>query len=342
MVAKPWFTGRTSAAALVRKVDKERPTLLLDESDAAFNGDKEYAEHLRGVLNSGYRRSGKSTFCVGQGAKIDVKDFTTFGPKAIAGIGKIPGTIADRSIPIVLRRRTNDEPCERWRERDGRIEAGPLNERLSIWAPEVSDRLSTARPEVLNGLSDRQFDVWEPLFAIADLAGGDWSIAARRAALVLCGDFDENDVNVELLRDVRRVFDAEGVPFIGSTELATKLGEMPERPWADWRNGSPITPRALADCLKRFGIAPRPNEKGTVRGYYRDRFEDDWRRYRGAEVSERQNSSKDAGGCEPAMRQSGEAADASNAPNAPSKTAPSDDLTLRAAFVGKNSDVNES
>ena len=46
---RPWLTGRTSPAALVRKVNALRPTLLLDESDAAFNGEKEYAEALRGI-----------------------------------------------------------------------------------------------------------------------------------------------------------------------------------------------------------------------------------------------------------------------------------------------------
>jgi len=39
VVHRPWLTGRTSAAALVRKVDADQPTLLLDESDAAFRGN---------------------------------------------------------------------------------------------------------------------------------------------------------------------------------------------------------------------------------------------------------------------------------------------------------------
>jgi hypothetical protein len=87
LVANPWATGRTTTATLPRKIDAESPTLLLDESDAAFNGDKEYAEALRGVLNTGHRRGGKATVCVGQGASIGFKDFKTFCPKAIAGIG---------------------------------------------------------------------------------------------------------------------------------------------------------------------------------------------------------------------------------------------------------------
>jgi hypothetical protein len=56
LVLKPWFTGSVSRAVLVRKMDAQKPTLLLDESDAAFKGDREYAEALRAVLNSGHSR----------------------------------------------------------------------------------------------------------------------------------------------------------------------------------------------------------------------------------------------------------------------------------------------
>lgn len=89
LVARPWLTGWTSAAALFRKVDAETPTLLLDESDAAFCGVKEYAEGLRAVLNTGYRASGRASICVGAGPDTEVKEFSTFGAKAIAGIGRL-------------------------------------------------------------------------------------------------------------------------------------------------------------------------------------------------------------------------------------------------------------
>ena len=59
LVANPWLTGSASRAVLVRKIDAEQPTLLLDESDAAFARDREYAEALRGVLNSGHSRDGE-------------------------------------------------------------------------------------------------------------------------------------------------------------------------------------------------------------------------------------------------------------------------------------------
>lgn len=57
VVARPWLTARTTAAVLPRKIQRQRPTLLLDESDAGFGGDREFSEALRGILNSGYKRS---------------------------------------------------------------------------------------------------------------------------------------------------------------------------------------------------------------------------------------------------------------------------------------------
>jgi hypothetical protein len=44
LVARPWFTGRTTAAALVRKIDGDQPTLLLDESDGGAEGRTRAAE----------------------------------------------------------------------------------------------------------------------------------------------------------------------------------------------------------------------------------------------------------------------------------------------------------
>jgi uncharacterized protein DUF3631 len=190
LVARPWLTQRVSAAALVRKIDAERPTLLLDESDTAFKGDKDYAEALRGLLNSGYRRSGHATICVGQGGNITSKDFSTFSPKAIAGIGELPDTVADRAIAIALRRRVKDgtEPCARWRERDGQAEAAPLHQQLVAWAGDhVLEQLREARPDLPAGSGDRQADCWEPLLAIADVAGGEWPARSRRAAVTLAG-----------------------------------------------------------------------------------------------------------------------------------------------------------
>jgi Toprim-like len=129
LVAKPWLTGRVTTAVLTRKVDREEPTLLLDESDAAFGGEKEYAEVLRGVLNTGYRRGGKTSVAVPAGRDWDYRDLATFCPKAIAGIGKLPDTVQSRSISITLKRKAAAEQVQRFRRKNVEAEAAPLRQR---------------------------------------------------------------------------------------------------------------------------------------------------------------------------------------------------------------------
>ena len=124
LVARPFFTSRTSAAALIRKVAKDSCTLLLDETDAAFNGAQEYTEALRSILNAGNQRGGVATLCVGR--NHDVQDFPVFGPKAIAGIGRLPDTIEDRSASIELARRKRTEIVTKFRLRKVLPEAEAL------------------------------------------------------------------------------------------------------------------------------------------------------------------------------------------------------------------------
>jgi Protein of unknown function (DUF3631) len=292
VVARPWLTGRTSAAALVRKVDAETPTLLLDESDAAFKSEKEYAEALRGILNTGYRRSGKSTVCIGQGANITAKGFRTFSAKALAGIGELPDTIADRCIAIQLRRRTTDEPFDRWRERDGHQQAAPFHEQLSAWAALATEILRDARPNLPSSLGDRQADVWEPLIAIADLAGAEWSHRARHAAIALAGSAEDTDIHIELLTDIRDIIADYTGTSIPTKELLERLTEHDDRPWATWRKGDkPITARGLTRLLGPLGIHPYRHLR-TARGYRIDAFSDAIARYLGFQASMCHNPNK--------------------------------------------------
>ena len=292
VVARPWFTGRVTAAVLVRKIDGERPTLLLDESDAAFNAEKEYAEALRGVLNTGFKRNGKSSMCVGQGAAISYKDFSTFCPKAIAGIGNLPDTVADRSILIRLQRRAPRERVERFRERLVREEAGPLREALQTFAQTEIDRLCDARPSLPEELSDRAADVWEPLLALADHAGGQWPAEAKAAALALSGrgTRDDESAGIMLLSDIRNVFDGLRVEHpddpekqdrIASKTLVEELIADPEAPWVEWVGGKEITQRGVAKILARYDVKSRTIRAGatTMKGYHRAQFDQPWERY---------------------------------------------------------------
>jgi Protein of unknown function (DUF3631)/Toprim-like len=283
LVANPWLTGRVTAAVLVRKVDDKKPTLLLDESDAAFGGEKEYAEALRGILNTGHREGGVSSLCVGKGADMSYKDFSTFCPKAIAGIGKLPDTVADRSIPIRLKRAGSEEVMERFRLRDVRPEADTLRSRLELWAEGAVDVLRDSRPALPEELSDRQQDGVEPLLAIADAAGKGWQAIARRAIIGICTEARQADdsIGVRLLGDIRQVFESRKVDKIPSTELADALALFETSPWTEWSRGKPLTAPKLARLLRPFELSSRKIRIGdkTPWGYDLADFEDSFRRY---------------------------------------------------------------
>ncbi|MDO8532659.1 MAG: DUF3631 domain-containing protein [Dehalococcoidia bacterium] len=281
LTARHWLTGRVSPAVLYRKIERDKPTLLLDESDAAFASDKEYAEALRGVLNTGHRRGGVASLCVGVGAGLTFHDFPTFCPKAIAGIGKLPDTVADRAILIVLKRRTASEPVERFRRRDVLPEADALKEHVAAWAASLTN-LRDARPSLPPELDDRAQDCWEPLLALADAAGGDWPRRARQAALALSGAGEREDASlgVRLLGDIKGLFNAQGVERLPSVEIVRGLLAIEESPWADL-DRRPLDASKLARLLKPFGITPKTlrAEKVTFKGYERAVFAEAWERY---------------------------------------------------------------
>ena len=228
---------------------------------------------------------------------MSYQDFSTFCAKAIAGIGKLPDTVADRSIPIVLRRRTNSEPVSRFRRRTAEGLARPLRERLVAWA-ESAHRLCNAEPVALISLNDRAAEVWEALFAIAEAAGGSWSARAVRSAIDLSGEFQEAEPVVELLQDIREFLDSYAHDFVPTSYIVEALIAREDRPWSTWRRGEkPLTARGLATLLGPLDIHPLQGTNPTggiqARGYRREAFADAFARYPGSQVSTRQSPNAD-------------------------------------------------
>jgi hypothetical protein len=283
LVREPLPTASISDAALFRAIEKYKPTLLLDEIDAVFGSRARDREELRGLLNAGYRRGLKAHRMGGTNART-LESFEVFCPKAFAGIGdSLPDTITDRAITIRLQRRLPEETIERFRQRLVAPEAEELRDRLGDWLEPQLDELRSAWPNLPDELDDRAQDVWEPLFAIADLAGGEWPERARRAAVVLSGaearaDAEESKTAL-LLSDIYTVFSNGAGDRLRTAELIEHLSAIEESPWGDWF-GKPITPQTLSKLLRPYRIRTLPiwvdNEK--ARGYKREQFEDAWLR----------------------------------------------------------------
>jgi hypothetical protein len=271
-----------SGAALARVVEGSRPTLFLDEIDAQMKGNKETAENIRGILNSGYEPEGVYTRCVGQ--DFAVKDFPTFCPKCLAGIGDLWDTVSDRSIIIEMRRKLPRETVEPDRKLAVKTAAAPVKAGLEEWAARgAADLLRSIRPTPLSGFNPRQNDIAEVLLAIAQLAGGGWPQRLTQALTVVCKATRAEDasIGVTLLSDIRTVFDERKTDTVSSKMMTGCLCEIEGRPWAEWSHGKGLSANNLARQLKGFGIYPLKIRfgDGTAQGYRRGDFEDDWSRY---------------------------------------------------------------
>lgn len=254
VVARPWEAVLPSEAVVYRKIAKDMPTLLLDEVDAIFNpktADKH--EGLRALLNAGHRRGAKVARCLGPTGSM--VEFSVFSPKVIAAIGALPDTVADRSIPVRLQRRTAAEPVERFYLRQARPETEGLVRRIHEWVGKYAAALADARPEMPEALNDRMQEGCECLVAIADAAG--CGVGARAALVELLSGEREDDqetMRLRLLRDLRAIFAAKGNPTAITTSiLLAALMEIPEAPW-DSYYGKPITDRGLATLLHTYGV----------------------------------------------------------------------------------------
>jgi len=278
LVPRP-FRVVTPSEAVVYTVLGQRPrrTMLLDEADAIFGPRMaDRYEGLRAILNAGNRKGTPVLRVKLEGHRREVAEFDVFGPKAIAGIGNLPDTVADRSIPIRLKRRAINEHVAKFRRRTASAESGSI---VCDWEGVDLGTVGTVGT-VPDELNDRAADSWEPLLAIAALAGADWLKRGQMAAIALSSEEgDTPTVGCRLLADIRDVFGDD--EYLPTTELLRRLADLEDAPWADWY-GRALTPRALAKLLEPYRVTPRnPRIPGEPRqrGYFRADFIDVWARY---------------------------------------------------------------
>ena len=266
----PMFALSASTPATFRSLAKMQRTLLFDEVDAIFgrHGKDDPAEDLRALLNAGHRRGATIPRCVGPAH--DVVDFPVFAAVALAGLGDLPDTLMSRSVIIRMRKRLPSEHIESFRRRLHLPAGTDLRDRLASWCAGVSAQIADAWPEMPDGVTDRPADVWEPLLAIADAAGGHWPRTARTActALVKVAESREASLGVKLLADVRDVFAEADVDRLSTDDLLDRLHGLEEAPWADLR-GRPLDARGLARRLRQYEVRPHQFKvaDAKVRGY---------------------------------------------------------------------------
>jgi len=250
-----------SPAVVFRVIEEHGPTLVIDELDRTVGDDHE------------------------------VRRFSTFGPKVLGYIRDtrcpVPGTVEDRCIRIVMRRRAREEEREKVCSRELDREAAPLRSRLARWAHDSLEALAAAAVVIPEELDDRAADTWEPLLAVAMLAGGRWPETAARLARVVAEERRDDDSDgarpgLQVLADLRELIEAGRLDVsagLGGEEACAALRDMPGRLWAQWgRNGAGLSVTMFARLLRPFGVRPWRGSR-TARRYPLAVLSDAFERY---------------------------------------------------------------
>ena len=274
-VPRPLSTEHLTPAVLFRLIDGQQPTVLADECDAWLLEN----ENLRGLLNAGHRRGGQVFRYDGKlGA---VRGFSVHAPVVLCGIGKLPGTLHDRSIIIPLERARPGEIRERFDSRRTEREI-ELHRKLARFCADNRARLEQCDPVLPAGASNRLADNWRPLFAIAEIAGGNWpGRVATAFAKLAVKDKEEQGTGAMLLADIQQVFTTRKAVRMSSQSLVEALCAMPERPWLEAHKGHRINEIWLAASLRAYRITPTTIRIGRIckKGYQVADFKDAFERY---------------------------------------------------------------
>lgn len=288
LVYRPVETVNATTAAVFRLIDQWMPTLLVDEQDSFMD----HSNELRGVLNAGYKRGATIPRVVGDNQ--EVRQFETFGPKMLAGIGNLPPTLRDRSIRIAMEKK-GDQKVEKWTRRS-RLTLAPIRRRCLRWANDNVGQFSDIEPTMPANLTDRAEEIWEPLFQIAIAAGGDWPDRAKQAVDLLQGkDITSDDVRLQLLSDLRDIFSTRD--RVASDDLPGLLHPIEDRPWSEYgRSQKPITKGQIQSILRSFSVKAKRYRDDDDRhyGYEKKQFLETFSRYLGIQNGTAGQTSNDA------------------------------------------------
>jgi hypothetical protein len=279
---KPWMPSGIPKSRIMSHIAKSQPTLLLDDWDTLFRPSG--AQPIVGFLNAG---------STGSHRKPDDPEHDdsplNFCPKAFAGLGCLPASLADRCLPITLQRKKPKESVHPFWLELYRPKATGLVEPLPAWVEKNGQELMFAAGDFLYeplpaGFTMRQRDFIVPLLAIAKIAGGPWLRKARMALrrILNTAPIDPPSDALQLLSDIRDVFaEKNDPPNILTVELLKCLNRLEDRPW---KKQNPLTPMRLRILLRNFPI-PRSGSqrigksKETFKGFTRRHFAESWQRY---------------------------------------------------------------
>jgi hypothetical protein len=166
---RPLSSSNPTAPALFRTLHDRGGTLISDEAERLRQHPPEVVE-TNSMLLAGYKRSGRAARLEPVGDSYRTVSFDVYGPTAVACIVGLPPTLASRCVPILVFRGPADPP-----EPTRRPDADPgarlaIRDDLHALALETGPAmvgLANASGVVPAGVSGRNYELWQPVLALA-------------------------------------------------------------------------------------------------------------------------------------------------------------------------------
>ena len=265
--ARAYLGVDPSPAALYRRIDRDKPTWLLDEA-RAIHANGERGAELFALFDAGYKRGATVSRCEDHGK--DIRDFVVFCPKILARIGSFRGTLLDRGIVIHL------EKASGLRQRRRNVlmkEAAPLKEKLEAYALQNHDRLRRLYEDQPDEgywpqISGREEEVWGPLLIHARFAGPEIEKRAVKAALQFSAQKAKiaiaEDRTLALAREALEILTSLNCAVFFPKDLVQSLQE--KESWGEYladRKSDKARVTAIGTFFNQFRPASRHTVAGT-------------------------------------------------------------------------------
>ena len=208
-------------------------------------------------------------------------EYWLFGPKAFAGNGPLPHSLAGRCIPLTFHRRKPSETVARFNVRV-RERVAALTRQLQQWghhfSPAIAQSATRTPANIPSALILPEINNSEPLFHIADVIGGPWPERAR-AALNAVFSTTNTSLPLTALSDVRGCFFMKDYPdYLLTRDILDMLAMQENRPWSSWPRNSG---GKLGALLRPFGLYSHslnfPSGK-RLKGYKLKDLQEVWER----------------------------------------------------------------
>jgi hypothetical protein len=280
LVPKPVAGAAHNAANIYRVADRDKPTMLFDNVDKLLARKPDVAE----LFLYGYTRGIKVPREEKINGEWQTHWYDPFCPKACTLIGmkfRLPkddeAVLASRTLPIeLLPKKKGEEVPKKPFGQELLDEFANLRRKLARWSKDNATTLKSVTPAIPAAFFNRSADNWTLLWAIADLAGGDWAEQARNTAERLSQqELTEPSWLDLLLEELHVVFVEERKPAVTSAELIKRLTRNPLSVWRDYGRGHLVTQREIAALLRsKLHIHPGLVGQARLGGYFaKDFFE---------------------------------------------------------------------